>query len=57
MDDLTKKGPADRSRINMQEAWEVGYWTKELGVSKTELEKAVNKVGNSTAAVRKELGL
>jgi uncharacterized protein DUF3606 len=57
MDDLKIKGAADRNRINMHEAWEVDYWTKELGVSKDELEKLVKKVGNSTAAVRRELGL
>jgi hypothetical protein len=38
-----------------REDFEVHYWTKELGVSKEELQKAVNKVGNSAAAVLKEL--
>jgi hypothetical protein len=56
MDDLKKKGAADRSQINLHEAWEVDYWTKELGVSKGELAKLIKKVGNSAAAVRKELG-
>jgi hypothetical protein len=56
MDDLKKKGPADRGRINMQEAWEVAHWTRELGVSKDELQQVVKKVGSSTEAVRKELG-
>jgi hypothetical protein len=46
MDDLKKKGPADRSKINMHEVWEVEYWTKELGVSKDELARLVKKVGN-----------
>ena len=55
MDDLQKKGPADRSKVNMHEAWEVDYWTMELGVSKDELQRVVKKVGNSAAAVRKEL--
>jgi hypothetical protein len=57
MDDVTKKGEPDGSRINLQEAWELDYWTNELGVSKGELEKVIRKVGNSTAAVRKELGV
>jgi hypothetical protein len=56
MDDLRKKAPADRSKINFHEVWEVEYWTKELGVSKDELARLVKKVGNSAAAVRKELG-
>jgi hypothetical protein len=55
MDDLKKKGPQDRSKINMHEDYEVKYWTKELGVSKEKLQKAVDEVGNSAAAVRKEL--
>jgi hypothetical protein len=54
MDDLKNKGPQDRSKI-MHEDYEVKYWTKELGVSKEKLQKAVDKVGNSAAAVRKEL--
>jgi 3-oxoacyl-[acyl-carrier-protein] synthase III len=41
----------------MHEDYEVKYWAKELGVSKDELQKTVDKVGNSAAAVRKELGL
>ncbi len=57
MDNLTRKDQRDRSKINMHEDSEVKYWTKELGVSKEELQKAVDKVGNSAAAVRKELGL
>jgi hypothetical protein len=55
-DDLTNKSSHDRSRINMNEDFEVKYWTHHLGVSRDELQKAVAKVGNSAAAVRKELG-
>ena len=57
MDSLTKKDQRDRSKVNMHEDFEVKYWTKELGVSGEELQKAVDKVGNSAASVRKELGL
>lgn len=55
-DDKTNRGPADRSRISMSEAYEVAYWTKELGVSKEKLHEAVDKVGNSAAKVREYLG-
>jgi hypothetical protein len=55
MDDLKKTGQQDRSKINMHEDYEVKYWTKELGVDKEQLQKLVDKVGNSAAAVRKEL--
>jgi hypothetical protein len=40
----------------MSEDFEVKYWLKALGVSKDELQRAAEKVGNSAAAVRKELG-
>lgn len=55
-DDLSNRGTQDRSRISMGEEHEVAYWTKALGVSREELQRAVDKVGNSTTAVRKELG-
>ncbi|KON48562.1 DUF3606 domain-containing protein [Mariprofundus ferrooxydans] len=44
-DDLTKRGPKDRTRINIHEPWEVTYWTKTLGVSEKKLKLAVNTVG------------
>jgi hypothetical protein len=56
MDDLKKKGPQDRSKINMHEDYEVKYWCKHLGVSPSELQKVVEKVGNAAKAVEKELG-
>ena len=56
MDDLKNRGQQDRSKINMHEDHEVKYWTKQLGVSREQLQKAVDKVGNGAAAVRKELG-
>lgn len=55
MDDLSKTGPQDRSEINMHEQHEVSYWTKHLNVSKEELQRAVDHVGNSATAVRKLL--
>jgi Protein of unknown function (DUF3606) len=55
MDNLGKRHEPDRSKINMQEPYEVKYWTRQLGVSPAQLQKAVEKVGNSAAAVRKEL--
>jgi len=52
---VTRRDTPDRSKINMHERWEVKYWARELGVSQAELQKVVDKVGNSAAAVRKEL--
>jgi Protein of unknown function (DUF3606) len=55
MQGLKSKGQHDRSKINMHEPQQVQYWTKHLKVSQEELQKAVEKVGNGAAAVRKEL--
>jgi len=55
-DNLKDRGPQDRSRINVNEDWELRYWTKELGVSEDRLRQAVQKAGVSADAVRKELG-
>jgi Protein of unknown function (DUF3606) len=32
-DDKSDRGPADRARINIHEAYEVEYWSEELGVT------------------------
>lgn len=55
-DDLQNRGSQDRTRIAMQEPHEVQYWTSTLGVTKEELQRVVDKVGNSAAAVRTEQG-
>ena len=57
MNSLTKREQPDRSKINMHQPHEVKYWTRALNVSREDLQKAVDKVGNSAAAVRKELGI
>jgi hypothetical protein len=54
-DDPSKRGPQDRTRINTNEDHEIRYWTERFGVSAERLETAVKKVGNSAAAVEKEL--
>lgn len=54
-DDLTKRGKADRDRINVNEAHEVRYWTKALGVSEAQLREAVDQAGVMAADVRKLL--
>ena len=55
-DDLSKKGPQDRSRINTSESWELRYWAKELGTTEEKLRAAVKAVGTRTDDVRKHLG-
>ncbi|EIL99150.1 hypothetical protein UUA_09091 [Rhodanobacter thiooxydans LCS2] len=54
-DDLHNRGPADRSRVNVNESWEVRYWCKEFGCTETQLRAAVKAVGVSVVAVRAHL--
>jgi hypothetical protein len=54
MSDTTKIAP-DRAKIAMEDDEQVKYWTRHLGVSREDLERVVEKVGNSVASVRKEL--
>jgi len=44
-DDKSKSGPADRSRVNVNEAYEVEYWSKKFGCTSAELKAAVKAVG------------
>lgn len=54
-DDKSKRGGADRSRISLEQDYEVRDWTKSLGVTKAELSAAVKAVGNSAEKVREYL--
>ena len=54
-DDKTKVGPQDRSRINMNEKYEVDYWAKRFGVTVERLRAAVDKVGTSVKDVEADL--
>ncbi len=40
----------------MSEDYEVAYWTNKFGVSREELQEAVNAVGNGSDAVARHLG-
>lgn len=56
MDNLNIRRPQDPTKINVNETWEVRYWTQALGVSEQQLRAAVKAVGVSTAAVKRHLG-
>jgi hypothetical protein len=43
----------DRSKITVTSEDEVKYWTKHFGVTREELERAIERVGNSAASVGK----
>jgi uncharacterized protein DUF3606 len=55
MANLTKRPPPDRSKIDVSDANQLKRWCKTLNVSKEDLLRAVETVGNAAAAVRKEL--
>jgi hypothetical protein len=57
MNGLTHKLQPDRSKINLHDPRELQYWLKHLDVSQEDLQRAVEKIGNSAAAVRKELAI
>jgi len=54
-DDKTKADGTDRSRINLNEDYEVGYWTQALGCTEQQLRDAVVAVGVMADDVRKYL--
>lgn len=55
-DDKSKTGSPDRDRINLNEDYEVQYWTKALQITPEKLRSVVETVGNSADAVREHLG-
>lgn len=55
VDNPALRGEQDRSRIAMHEEHEVRYWTHHLGVTREQLQSAVDAVGHSAAAVREHL--
>ena len=54
-DNLNDRGPQDRSRINVEEDWEVRWWCVQFNCTETELRQAVKKVGVTAENVRKEI--
>ena len=55
-DDTSRRGPQDRSRVNVQQDHELQYWSKKWGISPEELKRIVDQVGPSTKDVARRLG-
>ena len=53
---IIKTVTPDRRKIIIEDEDHVKYWTRHFGVTKDELTRALERVGNSAAAVRKQLG-
>jgi len=54
-DDQRKREPADRSRIDINEPWEVKFRCKEFGCTEQQLRHAIAAVGDSAAKVNQYL--
>jgi len=54
-DDLTNRGPADRDRVNVNEEWEMRYWTGRFCCTQEELRSAVKAVGPMKDDVERHL--
>lgn len=55
-DDKGDPGRPDRDRIDMNDPDEVRNWTQSLGVTREELQRAVEAVGNTAGKVYDYLG-
>jgi Protein of unknown function (DUF3606) len=53
--DKTNRAPADRDRINVNEDYELSYWTMELAVTPERLRELVKEHGVMAADIRKAL--
>ena len=54
-DDPKKSGGQDRTRININQDYELRDWSKKFGVTPEQLKAAVSAVGDSAAAVERHL--
>ncbi len=54
-DDPKEAGPADRTRINVEQPHELSYWSKKFGVAADKLRATVEKVGPMVEKVRADL--
>ena len=56
MDNSATRGPADRTRINISQDYEVKYWTSKFGITVEQLQEAVSEAGSSsTEKIRQAL--
>lgn len=51
MDNKSKTGKGDDSRINVNESYELQYWSEKLNVSRDQLKEAVKAVGSNVEDV------
>jgi len=54
-DDLNNQRSPDNQLINMNQEYEIRYWTQKFKVSREDLQRAVNAAGPRAAAVEQHL--
>jgi hypothetical protein len=54
-DDRSNPGRGDRRRVNVNQDYEVDYWSQKFYVSPERLEEAVRKVGPMVSDIQREL--
>ena len=54
-DNKTKTAPQDAQRVNVNEDYEVAYWSQRLATTPEKLKAAVKRVGVMVEDVEKEL--
>ncbi len=54
-DDKSKTKPQDAERVNVNEDYEIAYWTSKFGCTPDRLKAAVKKVGVMAKDVESEL--
>ena len=54
-DDTKQRHGQDRKRIDLDQDYELRYWTRELGVTEEELKQAVRAAGTQIETVRRYL--
>ncbi|MBB5397354.1 DUF3606 domain-containing protein [Mucilaginibacter sp. AK015] len=52
MDSKQNVGSPDRDRINVNEDYELQYWSEKFNISRDELKEAVKAAGTSVKAVQ-----
>jgi hypothetical protein len=55
-DNLIKRGALDRLRVNVNEGYDLKYWSHKWNVTYEELRDAVKQVGPAAEKVAKYLG-
>lgn len=54
-DNLKIKAPEDPTKINLNQSWEVSYWTTKFGITEVKLRQAVKAVGVLVVDVKRWL--